>query len=58
MFQSPFTVGLLCVVIGYYVCYYGLVLFKSTRIGPEDLEVSTTPIAVSPTESGASSPGR
>jgi len=58
MFHSPLTVGLLCVVIGYYVCYYGLVLFKSTRIGPEDLEVAVTPIAVSPNESGASSPGR
>jgi hypothetical protein len=58
MFQSPFTVALLCVVIGYYVCYYGLVLWKSTRIGPEDLEVTGTPNAASTTESGASSPGR
>jgi hypothetical protein len=58
MFQSPFTVALLCVVIGYYVCYYGLVLRKSTRIGPEDIEVGATPNAVSPNESRASSPGR
>jgi hypothetical protein len=50
MFQSPFTLALLYVVIGYYVCYYGMVLWRSNRIGPEDLEVAVTPIAVSPNE--------
>jgi len=58
MFKNPVTVGLLFVVIGYYVCYYGGVLWKSKRIGPEDLEISSTPIAVSPNEYGGSSPGR
>ncbi|MEA3151303.1 MAG: hypothetical protein QOD56_2242 [Gammaproteobacteria bacterium] len=43
--QSPATVGLLCVVAGYYVCYYSLVLWKSKRISPEDIEVVPTPNA-------------
>jgi hypothetical protein len=38
MMRSPITVGLLFVVVGYYVCYYSLVLWKSKRISPEDLE--------------------
>jgi hypothetical protein len=42
MVRSPFTVGLLFVVVGYYVCYYSLVLWKSHRISPEDLEVDST----------------
>ena len=45
--SSPLTLGLLCVVIGYYVCYYSLVLRKARRIGPEDLEISATPIVSS-----------
>jgi hypothetical protein len=48
MVRSAFTVGLLFVVVGYYVCYYGMVLRKSKRISPEDLEVSSTPTAASP----------
>jgi hypothetical protein len=43
--QSPATVGLLCAVVGYYVCFYSLVLWKSKRISPEDLEVVSTPNA-------------
>jgi len=58
MFQSPITVGLLFVVIGYYVCYLGWVLWKSTRIGPEDLEISTIPIAAHREGYGDGSPGR
>jgi len=58
MFHSPMTVGLLFVVIGYYVCYLGWVLWKSTRIGPEDLEISSIPIAANPKGYGDSSPGR
>jgi ABC-type uncharacterized transport system permease subunit len=58
MFQSPLTVGLLCVVIGYYVCYLGWVLWKSTRIGPEDLEISSIPNAAHPKGYGDGSPGR
>lgn len=58
MFKSPLTAGLLFVVVGYYVCYYSRVLRRSTRIGPEDLEASTTPNAVSSDEYGGSSSGR
>lgn len=39
MLTSPLTVGLLFAVIGYYVCYYSLVLGKSKHIKPEDLDV-------------------
>jgi hypothetical protein len=38
--QSPVTVGLVCVLIGYYVCYYSRVLWKSKHIRAEDLEAS------------------
>jgi hypothetical protein len=44
--MSAFTVGLLFVVVGYYVCYYGMLLWKSKRISPEDLEVNPTPAAL------------
>ncbi len=40
MVRSPLTVGLLFVVIGYYVCYYSLVLWKSKQIKPEDIEIA------------------
>jgi hypothetical protein len=40
MVKSPLTVGLLYVLIGYYVCYYGLVLRKSKQIKPEDMETA------------------
>jgi hypothetical protein len=40
MVQSPLTVGLFFVLIGYYVCYYGVVLWKSTHITAADLEPS------------------
>jgi hypothetical protein len=42
MMQSPLTLGFLFVVVGYYVCYYSIVLWKSKRIGPEDLEAPST----------------
>jgi hypothetical protein len=45
MVRTPVTVGLLFLVIGYYVCYYSMVLWKSTRISPEELEVATTSAA-------------
>ena len=38
MLRSPLTVGLLFVLIGYYMCYYSLVLYKSTHVKPEDIE--------------------
>jgi hypothetical protein len=45
MGQSPLTAGILFVLIGYYVCYYGLVLRKSKHIAPGDLEAPTPPSA-------------
>jgi hypothetical protein len=45
MMRSPLTVGLIFVVVGYYVCYYAVVLWKSKRVSPEDLEAIPTPTA-------------
>jgi hypothetical protein len=45
MGQSPLTAGILFVLIGYYVCYYGLVLRKSKHIAPGDLEAPAQPAA-------------
>jgi hypothetical protein len=45
MMKSPLTVCLIFVVVGYYVCYYAMVLWKSKRISPEDLEAVPTPTA-------------
>jgi hypothetical protein len=39
LLQSPLTLGLYFVLMGYYVCYYSMVLWKSKRVVPE--EVST-----------------
>ena len=46
--KSPLTAGLVFVVIGYYVVYYGVVLWKASRISPEDLEVVATPTSTLP----------
>jgi hypothetical protein len=40
MVKTPLTLGLFFVLIGYYVVYYGRVLWKSKRITPSDLEAS------------------
>jgi hypothetical protein len=37
MLTSPLTLGLFFVVMGYYVCYYSIVLWKSKRTIPEDI---------------------
>ncbi len=37
--QSPLTMGIFFVLIGYYVCYYSWVLWKSRHITTADLEV-------------------
>jgi hypothetical protein len=47
MVRSPLTVGLIFVVVGYYVCYYAMVLWISKRISPEDLEAIPAPTAAS-----------
>jgi hypothetical protein len=39
MLQSPLTLGLYFVLMGYYVCYYSLVLRNSKRAIPEELSV-------------------
>lgn len=46
--KSPLTAGLVFVLIGYYVVYYGVVLWKARHISPEELEVVTTPTGTSP----------
>jgi hypothetical protein len=43
MVKTPLTAGLFFVLIGYYVCYYGRVLWKSRHLTPADLEASATP---------------
>jgi hypothetical protein len=43
MVRSPLTVGIFFVLIGYYLCYYGWLLWKSKRIMPGDLEVAAAP---------------
>ena len=42
--RSPFTLGVLFVLVGYYVCYYGLVLWKSKHLKPEDMEDASTAV--------------
>jgi hypothetical protein len=42
--RSPFTVGVLFVLVGYYACYYGLVLWKSKHLKPEDMEDTSTAV--------------
>jgi hypothetical protein len=36
MLQSPLTVGLFFILMGYYVCYYSIVLWKSKRVTAEE----------------------
>jgi hypothetical protein len=48
MLRSPLTVGLFFVLVGYYVCYYSLVLWKSKHLEPEDLESAPASAAPAP----------
>jgi hypothetical protein len=45
MLSSPLTLGLFFVLMGYYVCYYSIVLWKSKRTVPEEttLDASLPP---------------
>ena len=43
MLQSPLTLGLYFVLMGYYVCYYSMVLWKSKRVVAE--EVNSAPLS-------------
>jgi hypothetical protein len=38
MVRSPLTLGIFFVLVGYYVCYYSLVLWKSKHLKTEDIE--------------------
>ena len=40
MVQSPLTLGLFFVLMGYYVCYYSMVLWKSKRVVAEEASLS------------------
>jgi hypothetical protein len=40
MVRSPLTVGILFVLAGYYLCYYGWVLWKSKHLKTEDIEAA------------------
>jgi hypothetical protein len=42
MLRSPLTVGLFFVVVGYYVCYYSVVLWKSKRVVAEEVRSDTS----------------
>ena len=42
MLQSPLTVGLFFVLMGYYVCYYSMVLWKSKRVVAEEVSPSAS----------------
>jgi hypothetical protein len=41
MLSSPLTLGLFFVLMGYYVCYYSIVLLKSKRAIPEEISAET-----------------
>jgi hypothetical protein len=43
MVRSPLTLGIFFVLVGYYVCYYGLVLLKSRHLKPEQIEGISIP---------------
>jgi hypothetical protein len=40
MLQSPLTLGLFFVLMGYYVCYYSMLLWKSKRVVAEEASLS------------------
>jgi hypothetical protein len=41
MVRSPLTVGIFYVLVGYYLYYYGWVLWKSKHLKTEDIEVAS-----------------
>jgi hypothetical protein len=45
MLSTPLTAAIFFVLIGYYVCYYGLVLWKSKHISEADMEAPQAPSA-------------
>ncbi|HEY2465670.1 MAG TPA: hypothetical protein VGI32_16545 [Steroidobacteraceae bacterium] len=45
MLRSPLTLGLYFVLMGYYVCYYSIVLWKSKRVVAEEVSLAAPPSA-------------
>jgi hypothetical protein len=41
MLQSPLTLGLFFVLVGYYVYYYSVVLWKSKRVTADEVSQPT-----------------
>lgn len=41
MVQSPLTVGIFFVLVGYYLCYISLMLWKSKHLKPVDMEAAS-----------------
>jgi hypothetical protein len=39
--RSPLTIGLYFVLMGYYVCYYSVVLWKSKHVGTAAMEAAS-----------------
>ena len=48
MLRSPLTVGIFFVLVGYYGCYYSLVLWKSKHLKPEDIESAPASATLAP----------
>jgi hypothetical protein len=42
--SSPLTLGLFFVLVGYYLCYYGLVLWKSKHLEADEVVEITSPL--------------
>jgi hypothetical protein len=42
MLTSPLTLSLFFVLMGYYVCYYSIVLWKSKRVVPEEIAAASS----------------
>ena len=50
--QSPLTVGILLVLIGYYLCYYAWLLWKAKHVTPADVEPAAASAADAPAQGG------
>ena len=55
--RSPLTVGIFFVLIGYYLCYYGWLLWKSKHVAPADLEATGAPSAAGAQAQNGITPG-
>jgi hypothetical protein len=55
--QSPLTVGILFVLIGYYLCYYAWLLWKAKNVTPADVEPAAAPSAADAPAQGGNTLG-